>query len=368
MGCILKPARSEKLVSRGSFRRYLRVVFLGNDHKTKKILDELNDSMKSEQSYVIAASYADGKHVLGKVGAIEQVTSSNADTLHDIHGTLAGKNHLDQGFSNINLRLSGSVNREITKEDDRLIQLNLDSPAIERTFELFAEFRKRLLSGTGAWLEKETLFTAWSEQRIPILWIFGGPGSGKSYLSTWVINHLETLHATYQGTPGSVTVDFFFVKDSEAQLQDANTILKTLAWQIAHVDPSFKKHAAEICKSKQKMISPEETWSNLFLDFYQPTQSVDRSTILVIDGLDEAPKSVRTTILGLCQDLLVQDANGFGPCIQVAVIGRITLKRDMEFEREETVIEVSPEKNKDDLDRYIDKRLSELELVKKQES
>ena len=262
--------------------------------------------------------------------------------------------------------IKGSADREITKEDDELIQHNLDSPAVERVLELFAEFRKRLLTGTGTWLGKETLFNSWSEQDVPILWIFGGPGSGKSHLSTWVINHLEKLYAQDQGIP-NVAVAFFYVRDNEAQLRDANTILKSLAWQIAHVDPAFKKHAAQVCKFKKRIISPEETWKNLFLDFYRPARSGNRSAILVIDGLDEAPKSARTTVLGLCQDLLVQDSNGLGPRIQIAIIGRITLKGDMEFEREESVIEVSPEKNKDDIERYIDKRLSELELIKKLE-
>ena len=164
-----------------------------------------------------------------------------------------------------------------------------------------------------------------------------------------------------------MAVAFFYVRYNEAQLRDANTILKALAWQVAHVDPMFKKHAAEVCKTRKKIVSAEDTWNNLFLDFYRASQSSDRSAMLVIDGLDEAPKTTRTTILGLCQALLAQDSNGLGPRIQVAIIGRITLKGDMEFEREEKFIEVSSEKNKDDIERYIDKRLSELELIKKLE-
>ena len=315
---------------------------------------------------MIAATYGDGKYVLDRVGRIEQVASGNAHALQDIHGAVSGKITLIKSRPHVNLTSLDSANRQITKEDDELIQHNLDSPAVERVLELFAEFRKRLLNGTGTWLEKEALFTAWSEQDIPILWIFGGPGSGKSHLSTWAINHLEKLYVQDQGIP-SVVIAFFYVRDNEAQLRDANSILKVLAWQIAHVDPAFKKHAAKVCKTRKKIVSAEDTWNNLFLDFYRATQSSDRSAMLVIDGLDEAPKTARTTILGLCQDLLVQDSNGLGPRIQVAIIGRITLKGDMEFEREERFIEVSPEKNKDDIERYIDKRLSELELIKKLE-
>ena len=79
------------MVSRGTFRNYLRVVFLGNDSKTRKLLDDLNDSLKSEQSYVIAATYGDRKYVLDRIGKIEKVTSGNAHALQDIHGAIAGK-------------------------------------------------------------------------------------------------------------------------------------------------------------------------------------------------------------------------------------------------------------------------------------
>ena len=342
---------------KGSFKHYLRVVFLGRDDKTRKILDDLNESLKSEQSYVIAATYTssvtavrDGKSVLSKVNDIAQGIGGMTFwiTIHPLYGSL----------------IAESYAREITREDEHLIQQSLESQAVNRTLELNAEYRKRLLNGTGTWLEKEVLFTTWSKQRIPILWIFGGPGSGKSHLSTWTINHLEVLYEQNQGNPSGVSIAFFYVKENETQLRDANTILKTLAWQITLVDPVFKKHAVQVCSIKKKIITAEETWSNLFLAFYRPVRTVDRSAILLIDGLDEAPKSVRETILGFCKDLLVQDTSGVWPRIQIAIVGRITLKGDMEFEREEKFIEVSQDKNRDDIDKYIEKRLSDLELLK----
>lgn len=57
--CLLKViGRCVSLIDRGRFRQYLYVVFLIKDEKTKKLLDELNESLSKEQSYVVAASYA----------------------------------------------------------------------------------------------------------------------------------------------------------------------------------------------------------------------------------------------------------------------------------------------------------------------
>ena len=162
-----------------------------------------------------------------------------------------------------------------------------------------------------------------------------------------------------------VSVAYFYIKENEQQLRDPNAILKTLAWQIAANDPVFKKHAAEICSTKKNIISAEQTWLSMFVAFYQSKANADKSAMLVVDGLDEAPRAARSTLLGLFKGLLSENADGTRPHIQVAVIGRVTLKSDMDFEREETFIQVSRGKNQDDLDRYIVDRLSTLDIIKK---
>lgn len=235
--------------------------------------------------------------------------------------------------------------REITKDEGYLVQHSLELPAADRTLELFEEFRSKLLKGTGTWLQKEVLFTAWTEQKIPILWVFGGPGSGKSHLSTLTIEHLFGLYGDDHVQPGGVSIAYFYIKENEQQLRDPNTILKILAWQIAERDAAFKRHAVDVCSSKKKIVSAEQTWLNLFVAFYESVANVDRSTMLVIDGLDEASRAARSTLLGFFKGLLSESADGTRPRIQVAVIGRITLKGDMDFEREEKFIEVSREKN-----------------------
>ena len=162
-----------------------------------------------------------------------------------------------------------------------------------------------------------------------------------------------------------MSVGYFYIKENEQQLRDLNAILKTLAWQIAENDPVFKKHAAEICSTKKNIVSAEQTWLNLFVAFYQSKANADKSAMLVVDGLDEAPRAARSTLLGLFKGLLSENADGARPHIQVAVIGRITLKGDMDFEREEKFIQVSREKNQEDLDRYIVDRLSTLDIIKR---
>lgn len=347
--CLLKViGRCETLITRGRFRHYLQIVFLVKDEKTKKILEEMNESLDKEQRYVVAATYASQKTTETGVKMLAQTT---AETQRGIVSAV----HL----------LEDSRDHEIAKDERLLVQRSLELPAADRTLELFEEFRSKFLKGTANWLCKEILFTAWTEQKIPILWIFGGPGSGKSFLATWTIEHLHTLYGEYQTDSSGVSVAYFYIRENEQQLRDANTILKTLAWQISECDPSFKRHAVNVCSSKKKIISAEQTWLNLFVSFYGSVTNTDKSTMLIIDGLDEAPKAVRSTLLSFFKGLLVETADRTRPRIQVAVIGRITLKGDVEFEREEKSIEVSRGKNQQDLDRYIEDRLSSLDIIRR---
>lgn len=258
-----------------------------------------------------------------------------------------------------------SKDKEAEKEDDEALQHVLeDTSATKDVEEQFSTYRRSLLKGSGAWLQKEPLFDTWIGQRAPILWVFGGPGAGKSYLSTWTILRLIELHDQRPEYGDGVSVSYFYVKENKDILRDPNIILKTLAWQITLVDRLFRKHAAGVCKSPRSTITAEDTWENLFLDFYQSDRARDRHAIIILDGLDEAPPAARMTLLGFLRNIVAAGRGTTRARIQVAVFGRSTLRGDMTFRREEKYIEVSSVKNRSDIDSYIQKRLEEVELLK----
>ena len=90
--CLLKLiGRCETLVTRGRFKQYLHVVFLVKDEKTKKMLDDLNESLDKEQRYVVAASYASQKTTEQVVKALAETTAEtqkvNESTVRLLEGT-----------------------------------------------------------------------------------------------------------------------------------------------------------------------------------------------------------------------------------------------------------------------------------------
>ncbi|KAL9034487.1 MAG: hypothetical protein Q9180_005380 [Flavoplaca navasiana] len=86
----------------------------------------------------------------------------------------------------------------------------------------------------------------------------------------------------------------------------------------------------------------KQTWANLYAAFYSSLANADSSMLLVLDGLDEAPREVSRH-----------------------VIGRITVKGYMEFEREDRFIVVPYEKDQEDLDRHVEVRSSTISIIKR---
>ena len=200
---------SERLVREGRFREYLRVTFLGKDTKTQKLLEELNQLFGSEQRFVLGITY---RSVQKSEEATAEIRSSLTRT----------SEHVERVLDTVT---DGQKKRSQTEDDELLSQMLCNTTAHEDVEEIFARNAGSLLKGTGDWLTDEPFFRAWLEEQASVLWIFGGPGAGKSYLSTWIVKHLGAHASSGTSTPTA----YFFVKENSAVLRDPNNILKTLA-------------------------------------------------------------------------------------------------------------------------------------------
>lgn len=263
-----------------------------------------------------------------------------------------------------------SVAQEAREIDHRLLESlrhTLKTSAAGHTDEWYSLFRDRLLKGSASWLQKEAFFDLWMQHRAPILWVFGGPGAGETMLSTWLITLLNKQFEANSGMASEASVAYFFVKENVEGLRNPNIMFKTMAWQIQQTDPLFRDHAATVCEFDRHLARAEDTWENLFLNFYQGTAGHGRRIILVIDGLDEAEISTQRRLLRLMKEYVLRVRAGLPSSIQFAVFGRSTLRNELErvqLDREEKIIEVSSVKNHEDMDNYITDRLKKLAIVR----
>lgn len=334
LGFLLRViGRSEYLIKKGRFRHYLKIAFLAKDEKTKALLGGINKMFEEEHRYVLAVTY-------DKTQSIEEKVDNNTTQIKEMHQT-----QLD------------------AEADDRIWRTLCNTSASDDVDEIFSRQKRSLLKGTGVWLQNEQLFEAWFEGHTTLLWVFGGPGAGKSFLSTWLVERLQEHTGRQQGHTATA---HFFIKENSEILRETNNILKTLAWQLTSQDPNFKLHVANISKNRSLTITAEDTWEYIFLAYYQSSNPDIHPAVIVLDGLDEAPSPTRKTILSFLKTLPSPSHPSTPPPIQFAIIGRTSLRHDLEFSRHEkpSYIQVSKHKNHADMTRYICKRLEDVELLR----
>lgn len=153
-----------------------------------------------------------------------------------------------------------------------------DSPEKDYNF-----FRDRWVPGTCAWILSHETFHGWINddfQKPRLLWIHGSAASGKSILSSFIIDHLVQL-----GLPCS----YYFVRFSDLKKRAPSMILRSLACQLARVFLPYAErlHQLEAATTDFKTANFRSIWQWLYKQTLLQL-GTDNPLYIVIDGLDEA--------------------------------------------------------------------------------
>ena len=225
---------------------------------------------------------------------------------------------------------------------DRSVQDDLDAASNSRVV------------GTCEWITNETLFQEWLERSNALLWVSGGPGAGKSYLSASIVEHLQSLYPQRVKHPSRVSITYFFCRDFNPNRRSFDKILRTLAYQIAENDPNYLRHATRVCEYPDDIRTLRGIWRSLFLDFFNADGS--RSSVyIIVDGLDEAYQGDREEFLRILHEAELKQRGDDVPAMKTLLVGRSELNKDVEeiMGRQVPMIEVSAKKNSKDIDNYI---------------
>jgi hypothetical protein len=248
-------------------------------------------------------------------------------------------------------------------EQKVLLEKHLDNPARLKNLALYSEYAEDALQSSGEWLMAEQTFQNWMRQKSPILWIAGGPGTGKSYLSAITISKLIQTYPQDPTHPNRVSVSYFYVKEHDQDLQDLSNLLKSIAYQIASVDSVFQGRAVNILSKPDTIVTPRKIWENLFLDFYSRSQNFTNAAMIVIDGLDEAPRKTIKELFRLLDD--IQDPVQGRFRLSFALFGRPELTEyiDPKIQKCLSVIEIG-DKNLVDIGLFIKEHVRDVLIVR----
>jgi hypothetical protein len=241
-----------------------QVVADGKADKRQAVADE-----KADKRHAVAEEKADDRAVI--------VITAIKDEFNKKFG-----DHVYQNQANIPQDRATAKNKELSdklkavlKPETSAVNALQDKFLIERT------------PDTCKWLLSEDAFKSWLERstKHPVLLISGKSGSGKTFLSSLVIEQLQKRIKSQGASQNSVA--YFFCRKNTEKLSSVHTMLRTLASQISETDTHYSKIIG--AKARLDAINAAKDASQLmrelFLDYFK-TYS-DHSAYLIIDGIDE---------------------------------------------------------------------------------
>lgn len=144
-------------------------------------------------------------------------------------------------------------------------------------------FNERLHKGSCEWVVKRPNFLKWvtdNPNEPGYLWITGNPGSGKSTLSSFIINNLQD-HSSCQ--------HYYFIAADESKKTLAY-MLRSIAYQVALSSNLFLSRLIELSDATGIRFGLEKAptiWERVFEGILF-RKSLEHPLFWVIDGLDEA--------------------------------------------------------------------------------
>ena len=186
-------------------------------------------------------------------------------------------------ISKINAKKPGPSDRRESLDLKSLLSIS-DPPVTDYIF-----FRDRWTQGTNDWILQDEAFLEWRnapESTHRLLWLSGGAATGKSVMSSFLINNL---------TEGEFLCQYFFITFGDRKKRTLSLLLRSLAYQLALSVPGFLQKVTELVGEgiDFETADPRIIWDRIFKSILFKLEQ-RQPLYWIIDGLDEAedPRAV----------------------------------------------------------------------------
>ncbi|KAI7537737.1 hypothetical protein KC331_g10764, partial [Hortaea werneckii] len=156
-------------------------------------------------------------------------------------------------------------------------------PANEHDFHLAKQvlLRDRRLPGTGTLFLDQEPYANFRGGETRLLWCTGLPGAGKTYIASAIIDDLE-IYARHR----DVGLAYVFFERGREQLQDVNSPIAALTWQLMARKPELLSTSKQFLGyNRMSNLQRRELFCQACSDFEQ--------IFLVVDALDELSTEVK---------------------------------------------------------------------------
>lgn len=205
--------------------------------------------------------------------------------------------------------------RQSAKEYRTLLSwLNMDGSEQATIFESTSSQGNRH-PGTCVWVTQNMQIRAWLQARpnTPILWLSGTAGSGKSVISTQLVNFINNAKQT---------VFYHFCTHVSTVSSEYDQVLKTLLAQALRQDAEWTAHVYNdlVLRRRTATISGLEDLLRTILTCSSTTPN--KYLWLVLDGVDELRAESQSRLLNLMKQVAGKTSATSGVCCKILVSSR----------------------------------------------
>ncbi|KAF7550706.1 hypothetical protein G7046_g7936 [Stylonectria norvegica] len=186
----------------------------------------------------------------------------------------------------------------------------------------YAFFQDQWVEGTGDWITQDGAYLEWLHSDVPathVLWLNGGPASGKSVLSSVIIDSLV-------GDQAEVYCQYFFIRFGDRKKRTLSLLLRSLTYQMSLNIPGFQEKVIEFA---DEAVNFESADSRIVWDCIKSVLlrvDIEKPIVWVIDGLDEADNP-RTLMK------YIADLSSLPLPIRVMLVSRKTDELNMAYQK-----------------------------------
>ncbi|CZR58258.1 uncharacterized protein PAC_08149 [Phialocephala subalpina] len=215
------------------------------------------------------------------------------------------------------------------------------------------------VKGTCEWLFNVNEYRAWEHKDRPqLLRLQGGPGMGKTMISSFLVDKLEEK----ERQDSTMTLAYYFCDNKDERRNTALVLLRGLLFQLLSKRPDLFKHAEKDYDVMKDQLP--KLFENL-----HPLWRIIRSMLkdreagkvyILVDALDECEGSSRKDFLDLLQILFTSQSLDEPTNLKFLITCRPELEMDETLHSVGGCLYLDPAKISADLSQFIDHKVDKL--------
>ncbi|KAJ5497544.1 hypothetical protein N7463_009531 [Penicillium fimorum] len=370
-------ATTEKIVRVISRGQVYESVYLRN----KPVTDSLSKNLQSSLTTIYTASLdllAESENLFsentatrtlqallhpGKVsGSISAISEHEDDLLRDVSACEVRRSaNADDSM----IEMLNAINAPMKRVDESIQHLlqNMDEEKRIEMLEWISSIpfgknhnnvKEKRTPGTGEWLLQHEDFTTWEQSNSSIFWLQGSPGTGKTFLTSAVVDRIQDR---LSGTSKNEGFAFFYCDKNEPRRAQPLSIIQSIVRQLSTTAKNPESTQKKLCQLYNKCRSSGSGFSlEQCKEQIQASLDIYEKTTIVIDAMDECNPDSRDELIDALNSFVSQSNKRH---VKIFISSRPDPDIEVQLQNAPN-IGINASDNKGDIQTYLNVELDKL--------